>query len=61
MKKFLKIAGIVLGVLLLIVLAYVAYVFIDYDRIEDNQELAVEGNAVIDAVSADTEYTVVTQ
>jgi hypothetical protein len=47
--------------LLIAVLGYVAYVLIDYDRIEDMQELTVEGDAVIDGFSVDTEYTVVTQ
>ncbi|MBR5328701.1 MAG: endonuclease/exonuclease/phosphatase family protein [Firmicutes bacterium] len=61
MKKALKIAGIIIGIILVIALGYVAYVFIDYDRIEDMQELTAEGNAVIEAVTADTEYTVVTQ
>lgn len=41
MKKALKIAGGVVAALLIVVLCYVAYVFIDYDRIEDNQELDV--------------------
>ena len=61
MKKTLKIVGIALLVLLAAVLGYVAYVFIDYDRIEDMQELTVEGDAVIAAMTADTEYAVVTQ
>ena len=39
MKKTLKIAGIVLLALLLVVLAYVVYVFLSYHRIEDNQPL----------------------
>lgn len=39
MKKALKITGCILGAILLIILAYVAYVFIDYHRIEDNQSL----------------------
>ena len=39
MKKALKIAGIVLLALLILVLGYVAYVFLDYHRIEDNLPL----------------------
>lgn len=61
MKKVWKIAGIALGVLLLVVLIYVAYVFIDYDRIDDNQSLKVGGNAIVDDFSVETEYTIVTQ
>ena len=41
MKKVFKVIGIVLLVLVLIAGAYVAYVFADYHRIEDNQTLAV--------------------
>ena len=41
MKKICKVIGIVLLVLVLIAGAYVAYVFADYHRIEDNQTLAV--------------------
>ena len=41
MKKVLKISGIIIGVLLLIVLAYVAYLLIDYHREEDNLPLEV--------------------
>ncbi|MFR6394490.1 MAG: hypothetical protein ACLUNQ_04780 [Oscillospiraceae bacterium] len=43
MKKALKIAGIVLLALLILVLGYVAYVFLDYHRIEDNLPLTAEG------------------
>lgn len=41
MKKVLKISGIIIGVLILIVLAYVAYLLIDYHREEDNLPLEV--------------------
>lgn len=47
MKKTLKIAGCALGVILLIILAYVAYVFIDYHRIEDNLELTPDNPAQV--------------
>lgn len=58
MKKALKIAGCVLLALLLLVLGYVAYVFLDYHRIEDNLSLSPEGSASA-AVKTDTAYTVV--
>ena len=58
MKKTLKIAGIVLLALLLVVLAYVAYVFLSYHRIEDNLSLTPEGNASA-SVRTGTPYTVV--
>ena len=41
MKKVLKIGGGIIVALLLVILAYVIYVFAAYDRIEDNQELDV--------------------
>lgn len=58
MKKELKIAGIVLLALLILVLGYVAYVFLDYHRIEDNLPLTAEG-AAAGEVKAGTAYTVV--
>ena len=58
MKKALKIAGIVLLALLILVLGYVAYVFLDYHRIEDNLPLTAEG-AAAGEVKAGTAYTVV--
>lgn len=42
MKKFWKISALVLGTVLVVVLAYVAYVFLTYKRIEDFQELTVK-------------------
>ena len=60
-KKILKFALILLVVLLLVVLAYLAYVIFTYDRIEDKQPLTIEGEALEDIVSLNTEYTIVTQ
>ena len=54
MKKWLKAALCVLLAILLIVGGYVAYVFIDYHRI-GNQELTVERNAAA-TVEAGKEY-----
>ncbi len=42
MKKALKITGGIIAALLIIVLAYVAYVFIDYDRLADNLKLDIK-------------------
>lgn len=61
MKKALKIIGALLGALLLVALIYVAYVWIDYDRIEDRQVLTVNGDAETAAFATETEYTIVTQ
>lgn len=47
MKKILKISGGVIGALILVLLAYVAYVFIDYYRLDDNLELSPEDSLSI--------------
>ncbi len=58
MKKALKIAGIVVLALVIVVLGYVAYVFLDYHRLEDNLPLTAEGDAS-GTVQTGAEYTVV--
>ncbi len=60
-KPILKGALIILGAVLLLVLAYLLYVIVTYDRIEDNIPLTVEGSANENTVSLGTEYTIVTQ
>lgn len=69
-KKFietlLKIIGIVLGILVLVVAAYLVYLLVSYHRIEDNQKLVVEApadnaSATDKAIlSTDTEYSALT-
>ena len=59
-KKWWKILLGVIAGLLAIVLIYVAYVFISYNRIEDNQTLDVSGQAKTAAVSTGTDYTAMT-
>lgn len=44
-KKILRIVLIVIGAILLIVIGYVAYVFLSFSRIEDNLELQVQNAA----------------
>ena len=46
--------------MLVIVIAYFAYLFISYNRIEDNKILDVEGKAKSSSVKLDTEYTAMT-
>ena len=58
MKKALKIAGCVLLALVILVLGYVAYVFLDYHRIEDNLTLTAQGSAASSAQPG-VPYTVV--
>lgn len=55
-------ASVILGILLLIVLLYVAYVCITYRRIEDNQKLEVVASEEIEhsKVKLGTEYTALT-
>jgi len=45
---------------LIIVISYVAYVFISYSRIDDNVAVTPEGTAKSEAVKLDTEYTALT-
>lgn len=59
MKKGLKaFCGVILA-FVLILLIYIAYLFIDYDRVEDNSELEVLGKAANSTISTNTEYEVV--
>ncbi len=61
--KILKIIGIVLGSIVLLALAYVLYVFIDYHRIEDHLTLQVSSNrsgAELKAANPGEELTIVT-
>ena len=41
-KKIFKVLGIVLGVILLALIAYIIYLYASYHRIEDNLVLEVE-------------------
>ena len=59
MKKALKIAGCVLLALVIVLLGYVAYVFIDYHRMDDNLPLTAEGSAAATAARTGTAYSVV--
>ena len=53
------IIGIIIA-LLVLVLAYAAYVLLSYYRIEDNQTLEVDHRATADQVKVDKEYTAMT-
>ena len=41
-KKFFKIIGIIIGILVIALLAYLIYLYASYHRIEDNLPLEVE-------------------
>ncbi|MCR5652909.1 MAG: endonuclease/exonuclease/phosphatase family protein [Ruminococcus sp.] len=62
-KKRHRVLRVILTVfimILLTVIVYVAYVFLSYSRIEDNQKLNVEGKAASDAVQVEKTYTALT-
>lgn len=61
LKKGCYVIGAVLAFLIIVVLAYIAYLFISYDRIEDNQNIEIrnEGSVRSEAVSIGTEYSIV--
>lgn len=59
LKRILVALGIIVGVLLLVVGGYIAYVVIQYDRIPDGVELTYENPQAGD-VSVGTEYTIAT-
>lgn len=61
MKRFFKIIGIILLIAILIVVGYVGSVWVTYDRIEDYQQLEVEGDAAIPVAEIGEEYTIVSQ
>ena len=50
----------IIALLLIAAIGYVSYVFISYNRIEDNQELEVEGTAIGAVYANDVEYTAIT-
>lgn len=61
LKKFLKVCGGLVGVLLGIVLVYLCYVIFTYKRLPDNMELSVESGAnPATTVAVGQEYTIVT-
>jgi len=60
-KPIIKYSLVLLAIILLVVLSYLAYVILTYDRIEDNVPLTVEGEAKEERVLPGTEYTIVTQ
>ena len=59
MRRVLTGVAAVVGALLVVLLAYVAYVLLNMDRIEDNLPLEVTQNAV-EAVETGREYTLLT-
>ncbi len=60
-RKWWKIPAGILCVLVLLVIGYLLYVILTYNRIEDHQQLETGGSAAEEVLPADGEYTVVTQ
>ncbi len=60
MKKFLKVALLIICIAVVIIGGYVGYVAIQYYRIEDNLNLEVTHNASKDKVSIGESYTITT-
>ena len=58
-KIWLKVILMILGVLFLTIAGYVIYVYVSYDRIDDNQPLTVQGTAENTTAKQNTEYTAV--
>lgn len=56
--KVFLIIGIILGAIVVLALAYVAYVFLSFQRIEDNQVLQAEGTAGKKTIAVDEELMV---
>ena len=61
MKRALKVTGIIVAALLALVLAYLLYVVLSYNRIPDMQELQPLGNAAEEYARLNRSYTIVTQ
>ena len=58
--KWWKIPLILIALVLVVAIGYVSYVFIAYDRIEDNLSLTPEGQTAGEPVKVGTEYTAIT-
>lgn len=61
-KRILRYLGYVVGIVVIFLGVYVLYVTLQYNRIEDNYDLAedITASAELDSVSLDTSYTVST-
>ena len=59
-KKILKSIGLFFGLIILVIVAYVIFVFSSYYRIEDKQTLEIENNQSNDTIDVNKEYTIST-
>lgn len=60
-SPFVKAILILLGAFVLVVVAYLLYVILTYERIEDNLQLDIEGEGIDEELALGTEYTILTQ
>lgn len=60
LRKTLKIFLIILSAVLLTIIVYLAYVFMNYSRIDDNQKLKAEGKSAAAEVEIGKTYTALT-
>ncbi len=58
MKKVLKYMIFLLGAIVIIIIGYISYLFIDYDRIDDNQELEINNN-LNEIARRNSEYSII--
>ncbi len=61
LKKILKIVGLTSAIVVAVVVCYVLYVIVSYNRIQDMQDLEVSQKAQMQCVNLNTEYSVITQ
>ena len=59
-KKILKSICLFFGLIILVIVAYVIFVFSSYYRIEDKQTLEIENNQSNDTIDVSKEYTIST-
>ena len=61
LKKILKIVGLTIAIIAALVVGYVLYVIVSYNRIQDMQALEVSQKAQTQCVKLNTEYAAITQ
>ena len=61
LKRILKIVGLTSAIIVAVVVCYILYVIVSYNRIQDMQDLEVLQTAQMQCVKLNTEYTAITQ
>lgn len=59
-RKVLLLIGIILIFAILVIAGYVLYVVLQYDRIQDNTQLSIEGSAINKTLSLEETYSIAT-